>query len=175
MMSRLPDPFAQALTERPQSTGKKFIDMLEDDCKPTLEEIAAATGGDIVDDDQVIAPGPGHSLEDRSLSIKITDDGDGYICHSFAGDDWQTCKEHIRKCLESDKPPVYQKAQGKPRGKTVEYYTYRDKDGENHHRVERTDTKNFFQYHWAGSAWASGAPEQRIPYRLPEVIEADPS
>jgi Protein of unknown function (DUF3631) len=150
--------------------------MLEDDCKPSLEEIAAATGGDIVDDDQVLAPGPGHSPEDRSLSIKITEnDEDGYICNSFAGDDWQACKAHIRKCLEGEEKPVYQKAQSKPRGNTVEYYVYRDKTGENHHRVERTDTKNFFQYRWTGSAWESGAPEQRLPYRLPEVLEADPS
>jgi hypothetical protein len=48
----------------------------------------------------VVAPGPGHSRADRSLSIKIDATApDGFRCHSFAGDDWRACRDHVRAAL----------------------------------------------------------------------------
>src|SRR5215471_7572770 len=42
----------------------------------------------------VIAPGPGHSRTERSLSIEIDPAApDGFRCRSFAGDDWRECRE----------------------------------------------------------------------------------
>src|SRR5271155_2241753 len=61
----------------------------------SLRAIAQMLGG-VVSGAQVLAPGPGHSPKDRSLSIKICPSSpDGFIAHSFAGDDWRTCREHI--------------------------------------------------------------------------------
>ena len=63
---------------------------------PNLQSLARALGGE-VNDDQVLAPGPGHSTKDRSLSVKIDVAApDGFIVNSFAGDDAIMCKDYVR-------------------------------------------------------------------------------
>jgi putative DNA primase/helicase len=65
----------------------------------TLREIAAALGGEL-SGSQVLAPGPGHSLRDRSMALCLSPDApDGFIVNSFAGDDWRTCRDHVRERL----------------------------------------------------------------------------
>ena len=55
-------------------------------------------------------------------------------------------------------------------------YIYRDADGNPYLRVQRTAEKKFWQHHWTGSGWRKGAPRgPRIPYRLPELLAADPA
>jgi putative DNA primase/helicase len=62
--------------------------------------IIGIMGGDITGRDSVLVPGPGHSKTDRSLSIKIDPtDPQGFKAHSFAGDDWQTCRDYISAAL----------------------------------------------------------------------------
>jgi putative DNA primase/helicase len=64
-----------------------------------VRTIARALGGEI-SGHQILAPGPGHSRLDRSLSIRIEPDApDGFLCHSFAGDDPIVCKNHVRQRL----------------------------------------------------------------------------
>jgi putative DNA primase/helicase len=64
-----------------------------------LRAIARVLGGDVVGH-QVLAPGPGHSDGDRSLAIRLSSTApDGFVCHSHAGDDWQTCRDHVRRKL----------------------------------------------------------------------------
>jgi hypothetical protein len=49
-----------------------------------------------------VCPGPGHSLADRSLSVKIIPTntaGDGFVVHSFAGDDPMQCRDYVRERL----------------------------------------------------------------------------
>jgi hypothetical protein len=49
---------------------------------------------------RVLCPGPGHSRTDRSLSLRFTPDApDGFIVHSFAGDDWSACRDYVRERL----------------------------------------------------------------------------
>jgi putative DNA primase/helicase len=61
--------------------------------------VARALGGS-VSGRSVVAPGPGHSRADRSLSIRIDPDApDGFIVHSFAGDDWRECQDYVRHAL----------------------------------------------------------------------------
>jgi putative DNA primase/helicase len=60
--------------------------------------LAHALGGEVAGRDQVLAPGPGHSPKDRSLSVRLTD-GDDFVVHSFAGDDPLVCKDYIRRKL----------------------------------------------------------------------------
>lgn len=61
---------------------------------------ARALGGDVAGPGRVLCPGPGHSPRDRSLSVRF-DAGapDGFLVDSFAGDDWQECKDHVRALL----------------------------------------------------------------------------
>jgi putative DNA primase/helicase len=64
-----------------------------------LRSIAHALGGE-VSGRQVLAPGPGHSRLDRSLSIKIDPNAPGgLLVNSFAGDDPITCKDYVRQRL----------------------------------------------------------------------------
>src|SRR3712207_1162049 len=42
-------------------------------------------------------PGPGHSSRDRSLAVTFDPSApDGFLCTSFAGDDWRVCWDHVR-------------------------------------------------------------------------------
>src|SRR5262245_3276776 len=62
-----------------------------------LGALARALGGE-VQGNEVLAPGPGHSVKDRSLSVKLEDSApDGFIVHSFAGDDAIRCKDYVRE------------------------------------------------------------------------------
>jgi hypothetical protein len=62
-----------------------------------IRTVARLLGGDMVGRNAVLAPGPHHSPRDRSLSVKLV--GSEVIVHSFAGDDWQTCKDFVRERL----------------------------------------------------------------------------
>jgi hypothetical protein len=66
----------------------------------TLTAIARALGGEVISRDTVRAPGPNHSRQDRSLTVKLSATApDGFICHSFCGDDWRECRDHVRRLL----------------------------------------------------------------------------
>ena len=58
---------------------------------------ARALDGEVVGRQQIICPGPGHSRHDRSLSVRFT--GEGFVVHSFAGDDPLACKDFVRERL----------------------------------------------------------------------------
>jgi hypothetical protein len=65
----------------------------------SLQGLAKALGGE-VSAGQVLAPGPGHSPADRSLSVKLDCAApDGFLTHSFAGDDLTRCRDHVRDRL----------------------------------------------------------------------------
>jgi putative DNA primase/helicase len=45
----------------------------------------------------ILAPGPGHSRRDRSLSVKLDPSApDGFVVHSFADDDPLACRDHVK-------------------------------------------------------------------------------
>jgi putative DNA primase/helicase len=61
----------------------------------SLRALARALGGEVAGA-QVLAPGPGHGPRDRSLSVHLSAiDPDGFITHSFAGDDFRDCRAHV--------------------------------------------------------------------------------
>jgi hypothetical protein len=65
----------------------------------TLRSFAAALGGEI-SGDRVLAPGPGHSCRDRSMAVWLdANSPHGFRCHSFAGDDFKRCRDHVRERL----------------------------------------------------------------------------
>jgi Toprim domain len=64
-----------------------------------LQTLRSALGGEIVGR-QLLCPGPGHSPRDRSLSITISLNArEGFLVHSFAGDDFQTSRDYVRSRL----------------------------------------------------------------------------
>ncbi len=64
-----------------------------------LHQIARALGGE-VSNGQVLAPGPGHSRKDRSLSVRLSPGApDGFLAFSHAGDDWRACRDYVRRRL----------------------------------------------------------------------------
>jgi hypothetical protein len=64
-----------------------------------LKELARALGGDIVGG-QVLAPGPGHSPCDRSLSVRPSPQSPfGFVVFSHAGDNWNHCRDFVLKKL----------------------------------------------------------------------------
>ena len=51
-----------------------------------IRAVAAALGGDVVGNNTVSAPGPGHSPRDRSLSVKMdANASDGFLIYSHSG------------------------------------------------------------------------------------------
>jgi hypothetical protein len=64
-----------------------------------LRGLARALGGE-VSGSQVLAPGPGHSAKDRSLSVRPSPAApDGFLAFSHAGDPWPDCRDHVRSRL----------------------------------------------------------------------------
>jgi putative DNA primase/helicase len=70
-----------------------------------LRAIARALNGEVTGG-QVLCPGPGRSPRNRSLRVTISASSpDGFLCHSFRGDDWRACRDYVagRLGLRRDK------------------------------------------------------------------------
>lgn len=68
-----------------------------------LRTAARILGGQVSGRNRILSPGPGHSRHDRSLAITFDPAmPDGFMVHSFAGDDWQEAKDHVRNQLGLD-------------------------------------------------------------------------
>ena len=148
--------------------------MIDGDFLMTLsvQNIARALDGDVCGRNSVSCPGPGHSRADRSLSVTLKPDApDGFICHSHAGDNDLACKDFIRDKLGLNK--------WKPNGsvsqrKIVATYDYVDEYANQLFQVVRFEPKDFRQRRSDGNGgwlWSLGEA-RRVPYRLPELIEA---
>jgi putative DNA primase/helicase len=73
---------------------------------PSDRIIARALAGVVVRRNQIIAPGPGHCPRDRSLSVELdASSPDGFRVHSFAGDDWRECRDHVKARLGITRQP----------------------------------------------------------------------
>lgn len=86
----------------------------------TLDRLQKALGGDVAGA-QLLAPGPGHSAQDRSLAIRPAGDNvDGFVVHSHAGDDWRMCRDYVAERLgtgsrrAADRPPARVSAKPAP-------------------------------------------------------------
>jgi RecA-family ATPase len=156
-----------------------------------LRQMAAALGG-IVSNNRVLAPGPGHSREDRSLSVKIAPDApEGFIVHSFApGDDPIACRDYVRQRLNL--PPFQPNGrrrrtsteieallaaavdfQRNPKGTLVATFHYVDHNGTLLYEVLKyIDPKRFLQRSPDGKGgWVWSVGERRVLYRLPELLK----
>src|SRR6516225_3193621 len=148
---------------------------------PSINKIAQLLGGEVTGE-EVLAPGPGHSAQDRSLAIKL--DGaapDGFVVHSFAGDDPIACRDHVRRKLGLPEfKPKEKKKNDKRNGARkpawspiIDRYVYRQPDGTPCLQVCRTAAKGFFKNKWNGQMWVTGKPDgPKILCRLPELLPA---
>jgi hypothetical protein len=144
-----------------------------------LQTIARGLGGE-VRSNQVLAPGPGHSRRDRSLSVKLAPDApDGFLIHNFSpADDALACKDYVRTRLglEPFKPNGSnghaRTAPAKLRTAEIDAYDYVGEAGELLYQVVRYEPKDFRQRRPDGKGgWISNLDGiQRVLYRLPEVI-----
>ena len=159
-----------------------------------LQAIARALGGEVVRSNQVRAPGPNHSAKDRSLLVTFDPNApDGFVTHSFAGDDDIICKDYVREKAglpafrpngrrhpnESDNtaavmPAVRGEAadSGAAKGRLVETYEYKDSTGALLYQVLRFEPKDFRQRRPnANGGWIWNAGERRVLYRLLELLQ----
>jgi RecA-family ATPase len=143
-------------------------------------DLARALGGEVCSNKvEVLAPGPGHSPSDRSLKVKIGADlPEGYLTHSFAGDDPIVCRDHVRE--KSGLPSWEPEHKQEIKSNVSSEWIYRDADGEPYLRVQRypraDGSKSYPQAHWENGRWVSKKPTgPKIPYRLPQLIKADPA
>jgi hypothetical protein len=162
-----------------------------------LARLAQALGGE-VSNGQVLAPGPGHSPKDRSLSVKLEPDApEGFVVFSFAGDDPIACRDHVRAKagLPPWKPNGHKKPNGNgaapdrairraaasntkqrrpPLGPIVAISDFTDEKGVLlYQEVRYADPKDFRIRRPNGKGgwiWSKGNHE--VPYRLPEILEA---
>ena len=64
-----------------------------------LREIARALGGEVTGG-QVVAPGPNHSRNDRSMSVRLSQAAPGgFVVKSFADDAFAACRDHVGAAL----------------------------------------------------------------------------
>ena len=158
-----------------------------------LQTIARTLGGE-VSGGQVLAPGPGHSPQDRSLSVKLDSKApEGFLVHSFSSDDPIACRDYVRDKagLPAFKPNGQrerisddvitravmaaagaQTGNSKPKGKVVKAYDYTDADGVVLYQVLRYEPKDFRQRQTNGNGgWTWKLDERRVLYRLPELLK----
>ena len=68
-------------------------------------QLARHLDGEVTGRNSIVAPGPGHSRKDRSLSVTLDRDApDGFLVNSFAGDDPITCRDHVRAAARPSLP-----------------------------------------------------------------------
>jgi hypothetical protein len=166
-----------------------------------LRSLARALNGE-VSKGQILCPGPGHSRADRSLSVKIDASApDGFVCHSFAGDDPITCKDYVREkaglpafnsAYTEETTALSPKSNGSKRkptfdigkviaaqtnaalkGKIVATYDYTDDKGELLYQVVRLEPKSFRQRRPDGKGdWIWSVRDcRRVPYRLSDLLK----
>lgn len=160
-----------------------------------LRTLAHVMGGEIRGS-RVVCPGPNHSSADRSLSIKLSSTApEGFVVHSFAGDNPMECRDYVRDKAALDNPfePRNRKPRRQPRaskgaieraliavvngpepkGTIVASYDYTDSDGALLYQALRLEPKNFQQRRPDGNGgwiWKLG-DVRRVLYRWPEILK----
>jgi len=141
------------------------------------QNLARALGGE-ASGNKVLAPSPGHSAKDRSLSITVGPElPGGFVINSFSGHDWQQCKDYVRQKagLEPFKPNGQRRYNGahQPKRKIVATFDYTDERGALLYQVVKYDPKDFRQRRSDGNGgWIPKLGDvRRVPYRLPEILQ----
>jgi len=134
-------------------------------------EVARKLGGE-VRGEKVVAPGPGHSPGDRSLTVTLDPKAPGgFVVHSFSPrDDWRSCRDHVREKLGL---PSRNHDGGFPET-ILATYDYTDATGKLLFQVVRMTPKKFRIRRpdgVGGWLWNLGGAN-RVLYHLPAVRKA---
>jgi RecA-family ATPase len=156
-----------------------------------LTTVAKLLSGEVASG-QVRAPGPGHSPQDRSLSVRLDPHApDGFIVNSFATDDPIACRDYVRQKLGL---PAFTNGSGRRRasndaveralmaavasqatrsdGKIIAQYDYKNADGALAYQVLRYEPKNFRQRRPNGKGWIWNLENTpRVLYRLSDLLK----
>jgi hypothetical protein len=119
-----------------------------------IRSAARALEGEITGS-SVVCAGPNHSRGDRSLSARFDASApDGFVVHSFAGDDPIAYRDYVRERLGM---PAFRPGDGN--GKRTIIFEYRDpKTGGvcyRKERIESSDGKKTFRHQKKAAAEAS--------------------
>ena len=107
-------------------------------------------------------------------------DREGFKVHSFAGDPWKECRDHVRQAARLPEPPQKQQKAKNGGGKPwtlLGDYIYRDAERE---AISQGPKSNWMtrvkgdlcSLTGAAMAGLREAPGPKLPYRLPELIAA---
>jgi len=120
-------------------------------------------------------PAPGHSKDDRGVTVKDVPDGD-VLFNSFNGGDWREIKD---ECRRLGLLPRRERANDNCNGpRETGHYEYADGDGTVLYRTVRVEQagqrKKFKAQRPDGrGGWINGIGDvNRVPYRLPEIKAA---
>lgn len=119
-------------------------------------------------------PAPGHSSDDRGITVKDADGGGDVVFHSFNGADWREIKD---ECRRIGLLPEFQRANVNQR-REAGIYEYANADGEVLYRTVRIEQagkrKRFEARRPDGcGGWKNGLGDvRRVLYRLPDIEAA---
>jgi hypothetical protein len=147
---------------------------------PSIDKIAELLGGEVRGNGEVLAPGPGHTSHDRSLSVRPDNAApNGFLVHSFAGDDPFLCRNYVLGKLGGRLESERKKSNGSNGApwKVISEHIYRDEHGAPYLKVRKCldgdGRKQYPQFHLENGQWVKGKPEgPKIPFGLPTLIAA---
>jgi RecA-family ATPase len=160
-----------------------------------LKTLARTLGGH-VSSGQVLAPGPGHSAADRSLSIKLSSTApEGFLVHSFCGDDPIACRDYVKEKCGLTRPDksnghrtasisddaidralrnaVAKQQAPKPKGVLTNAFDYTNENAELLYQVLKYDPKDFRQRRPDGNGgfiWSLDGV-RRVLYHWPDLLK----
>jgi putative DNA primase/helicase len=127
---------------------------------PDLREIVARLGGDLsAGGRQASIPGPGHSKHDRSLSLRVSDEGDRILFNSFAGDSPRVVFAYLGIDNASEYKPTRQEIAAARRRRESEA------------RRAEAEKLAFCASVWSGSMPLEGSPAARYLWNRGLVLD----
>ncbi|WP_313228599.1 AAA family ATPase [Sphingobium yanoikuyae] len=121
-------------------------------------------------------PAPGHSADDRGVTVKDADGGRDVLFNSFNGANWREIKD---ECRRIGLLPEWDRANDNgDRPRETGHYEYADGDGTVLYRtvrIEQVGKRKRFQAQRPDGrgGWINGMGDApRVPYRLPEIRAA---
>lgn len=121
-------------------------------------------------------PAPGHSADDRGVTVKDAEGGRDVLFNSFNGANWREIKD---ECRRIGLLPEWERANDNgDRPRETGHYEYADADGTVLYRtvrIEQVGKRKRFQAQRPDGrgGWINGMGDAlRVPYRLPEIRAA---
>src|SRR5690606_35887136 len=107
-------------------------------------------------------PGPGHSKRDRSLSLRLSDDGARVLFHSFADDSPRAVMTYLGISAGHAPEPTWQERRRM------------QKIREAQRRAREAEALAFCRRVWEGAEPIEGSPVERYLYNRGLILEGSP-